>query len=404
MWMLSRLLSGLVRTGTLSVTGPDGTMRRYGSGAPHVAISLTGAATPARIARNPALAAGEAFMAGQLRIDAGDAWELVHLFARNAQQLGQGRALRLLNGSLRLVSRLDERNPIRRARANVEAHYDLPDALYAAFLDPERHYSCAYFERPEASLEEAQAAKVRLIAAKLCLQPGQRVLDIGCGWGGLARHLARAHGVEVVGITLSPSQARWAQDRAQAEGLGDRVRIALTDWREVDGRFDRIVSVGMFEHVGRPSYARFFTQLARLLAPDGVALLHSIGRPGGPGATDTFTRRYIFPGGYAPAVSEVVPHIERSGLWLCDLEVWRLHYARTLRLWWERSMAARDRLEPLLGGPRWRMWQWYLAGAAAAFQHGGLAVHQYQLAHARDAVPLTRRYLAEAMDARALGV
>lgn len=395
MWALDRLLSGLVRQGSLDVTGPDGRLRRYGAGSPRVAIALSGARTPAQIARDPALAAGEAFMAGRLVITEGDAWELVHLIAANAQTLGSSRAARLLNRTARLVSLVQERNPLARARANARAHYDLPDALYEALLDPHRQYSCAYWARPGMTLEEAQLAKMRLIAAKLRLEPGMRVLDIGCGWGGLARHLARSHGVHVTGVTVSPSQLVWARQRSAVEGLAGATDFQPHDWRELPGRFDRIVSVGMFEHVGRPQYADFFAKLRDLLAPGGVALLHTIGRPMGPGATDAFTRRHIFPGGYAPAVSEVLPHIERSGLWLCDLDTWRLHYALTLRAWWERTMAARERLEPLLGGERFRMWQWYLAGAAAAFRHGGLAVHQYLMATDRNVLPLTRDWMLE---------
>ncbi len=391
--MLDRLLAGLVRTGTLRLTGPDGRTRAYGSGEPTVALTLADAGTAGRIARDPALAAGEAFMDGRLTITTGDAWDLVHMVAANAEALGHTHAVRLLNRTARLVSLLAERNPLARARANARFHYDLPDALYAAFLDPERQYSCAYWARPDMTLEEAQAAKMRLIACKLCLAPGQRVLDIGCGWGGLARHLARHHGVHVTGVTVSPAQLAWARARSAAESLGHLTDFELLDWREVTGRFDRIVSIGMFEHVGRPNYRHFFHKLRALLAPGGVALVHTIGRPLGPGATDAFTRRHVFPGGYAPAISEVIAHIEGAGLWLCDLDVWRLHYAHTLRAWWERTMAARDRLEPLLGAPRLRLWQWYLAGAAAAFRHGGLAVHQYLIATARDVLPLTRDWM-----------
>jgi cyclopropane-fatty-acyl-phospholipid synthase len=268
--------------------------------------------------------------------------------------------------------------------------------LFALFLDSDRQYSCGYFADPGFTLDEAQAAKMSHIAAKLRLEPGQRLLDIGCGWGGLALHLARTAGVEVLGITLSEEQLKAARESAAAAGLSDRVRFELADWRDVAGPFDRIVSVGMFEHVGPPHYRAFFDRCRDLLAPDGIMLLHTIGRADGPGATDAWLAKYIFPGGYVPALSQIAPAIERSWLWLTDVEIWRLHYARTLECWYERILAASAEIERLYDARFLRMWLFYLAGGIAAFRHDGHVVFQLQLARRRDSVPLTRDYMAEA--------
>jgi cyclopropane-fatty-acyl-phospholipid synthase len=284
----------------------------------------------------------------------------------------------------------------RRSRRNVAHHYDLSDRLFDLFLDRNRQYSCAWFADPAAGLDEAQAAKQAHVAAKLLLEPGQRVLDIGCGWGGLALYLARIADVDVTGITLSQAQLAAARAAADSAGLAHRVRFELADWRDVEGSFDRIVSVGMFEHVGPPHYRAFLARCRDLLAPGGVMLLHTIGRADGPGATDPWLTKYIFPGGYVPALSQIAPAIEQSWLWLTDLEVWRLHYARTLGCWYDRALAARAEIVALYDERFWRMWLYYLAGGIAAFRHDGHVVFQLQLARSRGAVPLTREYLAEA--------
>jgi cyclopropane-fatty-acyl-phospholipid synthase len=301
----------------------------------------------------------------------------------------------LYNGFGRAFRVFQQYNPLHRARRNVAHHYDLSDTLYELFLDADRQYSCAYFAAPDQTIEQAQANKKRHIAAKLLLAPGQHVLDIGCGWGGLALYLAKECGVSVTGLTLSTEQLRVAERRAAAAGLSDRVRFELRDYRETNGRYDRIVSVGMFEHVGVVHYPEFFGKVKELLADDGVALLHSIGRQDGPASTNPWLRKYIFPGGYSPAMSEVVPVVERSGLWITDIEILRLHYAETLRAWRTRFNANRERIRALYDERFCRMWEFYLAGSEMAFRHQGHLNFQMQFAKKIDAVPLTRDYMVD---------
>jgi cyclopropane-fatty-acyl-phospholipid synthase len=293
----------------------------------------------------------------------------------------------------RLVRRLHQYNPVPRARRNVAHHYDLSDQLYELFLDRDRQYSCAYFGSPEDDLDTAQESKKRHIAAKLLLRPGLKVLDIGSGWGGLALYLAGECGADVTGLTLSEEQHKVATRRAAAAGLSDRVRFHLRDYREETGRYDRIVSVGMFEHVGVNQYPTYFRRLSELLTADGVALLHSIGRMEGPGTTNPWIRKYIFPGGYSPALSEVVPEAERARLWITDIEILRLHYAETLRAWRRRFEHNRERICELYDERFCRMWEMYLVGAEIAFRRDGHLVFQMQLAKAVDTVPLTRDYM-----------
>jgi cyclopropane-fatty-acyl-phospholipid synthase len=279
------------------------------------------------------------------------------------------------------------------ARTNVAHHYDLDGRLYSLFLDADKQYSCAYFNTPDTSLDDAQLAKKRHIAAKLVIKRGQRALDIGSGWGGLGLCLARECGADVTGLTLSAEQHRGATRRAAAAGLSDRVRFHLRDYRAGAGSYDRIVSVGMFEHVGINHYGEFFAKMKSLLAPQGVALLHSIGRKDGPGSTNPWIRKYIFPGGYVPALSEVVPIAERLGLWITDIEILRLHYAETLRAWRTRFEGNRERIRTIYDERFCRMWEMYLVGSEVAFRRQDLMVFQMQLAKAADAVPLTRDYM-----------
>ena len=332
-------------------------------------------------------------MDGRLIIERGPLYEFLTLCYRDQARAHGG----LVGTSWRLISRalrfLHQYNPVPRAHRNAAHHYDLSDTLYNLFLDRDRQYSCAYFTRPHDDLDKAQEDKKRHIAAKLLLAPGQRVLDVGSGWGGLALHLARGGAGEVLGISLAERQVEASRRRARRAGLDGRVRFELRDYRELDGRFDRIVSVGMFEHVGVRHYRRFFERLRSLLKDDGVALVHSIGRHDGPGATNPWMRKYIFPGGYAPALSEVLPAIERAGLWVTDIEILRLHYARTLRLWRQRFEANRPRIEAMYDARFGRMWEFYLVGSELAFRHGGHMVFQIQLARRQDAVPLTRNYM-----------
>ena len=293
----------------------------------------------------------------------------------------------------RLVRRVQQYNPIGRAQSNVAHHYDLSGQLYDLFLDEDRQYSCAYFKTPQDTLEQAQAQKKAHIAAKLLLEPDMRVLDIGCGWGGMALTLARDHGVRVVGVTLSREQHKLATERARAEGLSDRVDFRLTDYREVTERFDRIVSVGMFEHVGVPHYPEYFSHVRDKLTEDGVALIHTIGRRTPPSTTSPWLLKYIFPGGYAPALSETMAAVERAGLWACDIEVWRLHYAETLRHWYDRFMARIDAAEALYDARFCRMWRYYLIASELSFRLNQQMVFQLQLSRRQEAVPLTRDYL-----------
>jgi cyclopropane-fatty-acyl-phospholipid synthase len=311
-------------------------------------------------------------------------------------------AMRWVEAASAWFRRLQQRNHLDRSRRNVAHHYDLSGRLYSLFLDRDRQYSCAYFPTGTETLEEAQVAKKRHIAAKLCLRrPGLRVLDIGSGWGGLAITLATEFGADVTGVTLSEEQFRESNARAEAAGLSDRVRFLLQDYRTVTDRFDRVVSVGMFEHVGIVQYDTFFSTVSRCLAEDGVALIHAIGRPDGPGITNAWLRKYIFPGGYSPALSEVLPGIERSGLRVLDIEILRLHYAETLRHWRERFARNRDAIAALYDERFCRMWEFYLVACELAFRRQGHMVWQAQLGHRADAAPLTRDYIAEAEQAAA---
>ncbi len=399
MFLLDRLFARIIRDGELTVIDPAGRAHRYGrrrDGRSPITIRLTTAATARAIAVNPALGAGEAYMDGRLVIENGDIAGLLDLVTWNLRWQRDNPVRFGLWRQARLAAWWDQRNFERRARRNVAHHYDLDDRLYDLFLDPHRQYSCAYFRDPAIGLDAAQEAKLAHIAAKLDLRPGQRVLDIGCGWGGLARYLHRVSGAAVTGITLSAEQLKYARERAVAEGIADKVRFELIDYRALTGRFDRIVSVGMFEHVGLPHYRDFFDTVERLLEPDGVALLHTIARADGPGATDPWTAKYIFPGGYSPALSQIVPAIERAWLWITDIEVLRLHYGLTIRHWYDRCAARQADIEALYDARFYRMWMFYLAAAMSAFNNDGHMNVQIQLTRRRDALPLTRDYMVVA--------
>jgi cyclopropane-fatty-acyl-phospholipid synthase len=347
---------------------------------------------------NPDLMLGETYMDGEWQAEPGRLTDLLTLLLRNVDELAgrMGRWRRLPQLLLQQLNR------VQASYRNVARHYDLDEWLFRRFLDAEMYYSCAYFAAPDMDLEAAQRAKAEHIAAKLCLAPGMRVLDIGSGWGSLALHLARHHGVSVTGLTLSARQLEAAQRTAAQRGLADRVQFILQDYRQHQGQYDRIVSVGMFEHVGRPYYATFFRQVARSLGRGGVALLHSICRLGPPGVTNPWVRRYIFPGGYSPALSELMDGIEHSALKVTDVELLRQHYALTLNAWQERFQRHRAAIAERLGERFCRMWEFYLAASEAAFTTGGLAVAQVQLALDHQAVPLTRDYLYRSAAAPAL--
>jgi cyclopropane-fatty-acyl-phospholipid synthase len=392
--LLTRLLSRIIRVGRLELVDAAGRHHVFaGSPGPNVAIRLSEPALYRKFLLNPRLFVPEAYMDGTLIIENGGIYDLIELLVRNDALMAGSKFWRFAYRMQRLTRRLHQYNPIARSRRNVAHHYDLSDQLYDLFLDRDRQYSCAYFLSPNDDIDTAQLNKRRHIAAKLLLRPGMKVLDIGSGWGGLALYLASECGADVTGLTLSTEQLKVAQRRAAQAGLAERVRFHLRDYREEAGQYDRIVSVGMFEHVGVGQYPAFFDQVKRLLKDDGVALLHSIGRSDGPGATNPWIRKYIFPGGYSPAISEVVPVVERARLWITDIEVLRLHYAETLKAWRRRFLQARDQVLKLYDERFCRMWETYLAGSEIAFRYGGHLVMQIQMAKAVETVPLTRDYM-----------
>ncbi|MEZ5844726.1 MAG: cyclopropane-fatty-acyl-phospholipid synthase family protein [Hyphomicrobiaceae bacterium] len=395
-WLLDTLLRRVVETGRLDVVDADGRRHAYGTGrASPVVMRLHDHATETRLGLDPEMALGESYMSGALTVEGGDIYDLLALLQRNVGcDVVPGWAGLLQRVRLALRTTL-ARNTPRRSRTNVEHHYDIDDRIYALFLDGARQYSCGYFPRPGMDLEAAQIAKMDHIAAKLALAPGRRVLDIGSGWGGLACHLAETHEASVTGITLSPSQLDRARARAAGKGLAGKVSFALEDYRQTQGPYERIVSVGMLEHVGAKALGAYFRQIARLLTQDGIALVHTIVRSDGPGITNPFVARYIFPGGYSPALSELMPAIERAGLMVSDIEILRLHYAETLRHWRARFTARREEAVRLKGEPFCRMWEFYLAGAEAGFRHQGLVVAQIQLTRSIDALPIVRDYMVD---------
>ena len=385
--MLQGLIDRIFTTRAIRVRLPGGHEFIAGPGEPELTAVIEDARTAAAIAANPELALGEAYMSGAFRIEGGDIHDFLELVG--SQQIQRPRPPK---PGWRIRRALEQANDRRHARSNVHHHYDLTVDFYRLFLDEDLQYSCAVFEMPDATLEQAQIAKKQRLIDKLVLKPDQSVLDIGCGWGGLGLSLARA-GAKVTGITLSTEQHRTANERAAAAGLSDRAEFRLQDYRDQIGPFDRIVSVGMFEHVGVPHYQEYFDTVARLLDDDGVAVIHAIGRKSPPGRTQPWIRKYIFPGGYMPSLSEVLPAIERSGLWVSDMEILRLHYAETLRHWRERFMARRDEALALYDERFCRMWEFYLAASESAFRQYGHMVFQIQLTKKPDAVPLTRDYL-----------
>lgn len=395
MWtgLLDRMLSNLIGSGTLTLTLPDGTSLRHGDGGPpEVTVRLHEADLPRKLVLHPDLALGEGYMEGTLTIDDDDLHGMLTLLLMNVST-ARGNWRDRLMWLHRMLRWVEQSNPMKRARQNVAHHYDLSEQLYELFLDEDKQYSCAYFREPGYSLDEAQRAKKHHIAKKLLIEPGMTVFDIGCGWGGLGITLARDYGAKVLGVTLSEKQHAVATQRVKDAGLEGQVEFRLTDYRNVHGTFDRIVSVGMFEHVGTPHYREYFNHVHDRLAPDGVALIHFIGRPTPPGATSPWITKYIFPGGYCPALSETMAAVEHENLYETDVEVWRLHYAETLRSWYDRFMANIDKARDLYDERFCRMWRYYLAASELTFRYNGQCVFQIQLAHKQNAVPLTRDYL-----------
>ncbi len=406
MALIDIFLSRIITDGTLTLVRTDGSSRTFGSphpDFPHVTMRPVDPKAGRNIVLHPRLGFTEAYMDGRLTIDDDDIMGLIALVRSNnpwESQKNIGKAGPLRKTVKAATKRLKQANVRAASKANVAHHYDLSGALYDLFLDKDRQYSCAYWDQPDGmrgdGLDQAQEDKKAHIAAKLALKPGMKVLDIGCGWGGMALYLHRKCGVDVTGITLSEEQLEVARKRAADAGVADHVRFELIDYRDMKGNFDRIVSVGMFEHVGVPYFREFFRCCHNLLSEDGVMLLHTIGRMGGPGTTDAFTRKYIFPGGYIPALSEILKGSEPNRLMVTDVEALRLHYAMTTRAWYERCRANRAEIEKLYDAKFFRMWTLYLAGATAAFEHGGMLIYQVQYARNRRTLPITRNYMAEA--------
>ena len=391
--MLHALLKRMIRVGDLTVRLPNGRVETYGDGTgPKVVASLSGRGMR-QIAANPATGVGEAYMNGGLALETGTIWDLLELGGRNKG--GHRRRSLYKRAKIAAERRLVQWNHRAASRRNVHHHYDLSHDLYRRFLDRDMQYSCAYYAQPGMTLEQAQEAKKLHIAAKLRLEPGMKVLDIGCGWGGLGLYLGANYDVEVLGVTLSEEQLAVAQRRVREMGLEDRVRFSLTDFRDVHGPFDRIVSVGMFEHVGSPLFLQYFQDIERLLTDGGVALVHSIGRRSPPGTTNGWIRKYIFPGGYIPSLSETMAAVEETGMWTTDIEILRLHYAETLREWRLRFWAEREEIARIYDERFCRMWEYYLACSEYGFIYGENFNFQLQLTKTVHALPITRDYMVD---------
>jgi cyclopropane-fatty-acyl-phospholipid synthase len=401
MWLLDKLLRRLVRKGELTVIDHRGREYRYGSPDPAirpVTARLTDRGAAFAIVADPRLGAGEAYMDGRFVVEQGDIRDLLLLARYNApfERPGALKPKGPVRRAARAVAgRIDQINWRTRSRRNAEHTYNLTRRLYELFLDEDRQYTCAYYRDPANSLEQAQLDKKAHIAAKLNLKPGMRVLDIGCGWGGLALYLHRHYGVDVLGVALAPDQIGFSRERAQEAGVSDHVKFELMDYRDVPGTFDRVVNIGLIEHLGTPHYPTFFAKCRDLLEPDGLMLSHCCGRMGRPGLTDAWTRKYIFPGGYIPALSEIVSEAEKHRLIVSDVETLRLHYAYTLEEWYRRTVAAREEIVNLYDERFYRMWQFYLAGAEAAFRYGGMSNFQIQYLKSRRSAPIVRDYMVE---------
>jgi cyclopropane-fatty-acyl-phospholipid synthase len=392
--LLDRALKYAIKSGTFEVMEAGG-LHRYGDGSGEVVRIRLSERAARRLALNPDLALGECYMDGSLAVERGTIFDVLTLLLRNLEGRKAPAAFRFFDKLKVIAKRLHQYNPMGRAKQNVAHHYDLNGALYDLFLDRDRQYSCAYFEHPDLSLEEAQLAKKRHLAAKLAIEPGMKVLDIGSGWGGLGLYLAEVCRAKVVGVTLSEEQHKLSSERAQQRGVAGQVDFRLLDYRQLNEKFDRIVSVGMFEHVGVIHYREFFRKCRSLLADDGIAVLHSINRSDGPSATSAWIRKYIFPGGYIPALSEVVPVIEREGLYITDIEILRLHYAETLNHWARRFADHRERAKAIYDERFCRMWEFYLAASETAFRHSGMNNFQIQFSKNQHVLPVTRDYMQD---------
>jgi cyclopropane-fatty-acyl-phospholipid synthase len=392
-WLLCVFLRRFIRHGSFTVTTASGKQYTFGDGSgPPIAVRFTSAKAQRSVLLNPELRLGEAYMDGDFVVEQGSIADVLALLLRQ-ERVAVPRWALPLRAVRYLFRRLQQFNPRSRSLRNVAHHYDLDGRLYALFLDADQQYSCAYFDTPDTSLDDAQLAKKRHLAAKLLVEPGAHVLDIGCGWGGMALYLAGVAGAHATGITLSREQHARASQRALEQGRANDAIFRLEDYRDVAGRFDRIVSVGMFEHVGVGFYDTFFRKCAEILGDDGVFLLHTIGRSGPPSVTNPWIAKYIFPGGYIPALSEILPPVQRAELIVTDVEVLQLHYAYTLEAWRERFLAHREEVERLYDARFVRMWEFYLASSEMAFRESDLVVFQLQMAKRKSVVPQTRDYI-----------
>jgi cyclopropane-fatty-acyl-phospholipid synthase len=397
MYLLSKLLNSIIRQGELAIIDADGQRHVFGDGnGPRATIRLHDKALHHRLVTQTELATGEGYMDGTITLEEGSSLkDLMNVYGGNRHNVDANRFNRWLARASKLFRGIQQSNRLGEATQHVSHHYDIGNDFYKLFLDKSLLYSCAYFENPDDSLEVAQQNKLRHLAAKMDLKAGQKVLDIGSGWGDLALYLAKISDVDVTGITLSREQYELSNTKAREAGLETRVRFELRDYRQMEGEFDRIVSVGMFEHVGVVHYDEFFNQLNRLMSSDGLTVLHSIGRMLPPSTTGKWVRKYIFPGGYTPSLSEVFAVVERKGLWVLDVEILRLHYARTVAFWFANFQKNRKKVVAMYDERFARMWEFYLAGAEMAFRHGGSMVFQMQLARKQEAAPLTRGYMIE---------
>ena len=397
MFPLSHMLKSFIRVGTLKVIDHEGKVHIFGGRAPgpDVTMRLTDPTLYRSLFFNPELAAGEAYMDGRMSFENSTLRDFLTLFSVNRLSLGSYPLQKALRKVSRGLKRFQQANPVGRAQKNVAHHYDIGNDFYRLFLDRGMQYSCAYFLTDDDTLEEAQQNKLRLIASKLALKPGQKVLDIGCGWGDMLLYLARMADIQAVGVTLSKEQCKLANEKAKALGLADRVRFELRDYRDLTERFDRIVSVGMFEHVGVHHYGEYFAKINDLMTDDGVMLLHSIGHMSPPGTASPWLRKYIFPGAYSPALSEVFTAVEQNSLWVADCEFLRVHYAKTLAHWESRFQANRAKVAEMYADRFCRMWEFYLISAEMMFRTGSQLVFHMQLSKKRDAVPITRDYITD---------
>ena len=395
--MITSVLKHMIRVGAMEVEDAGGKVTLLGDGSPpRCRVKLHKRSLEWGLLANPPLKVAEAFMDGTLTIEQGDIGDFCEIVAQNYGHLERNRLVRLAFALQRHTRWLKQYNPIGKAKENVAHHYDLSGRLYDLFLDKDRQYSCAYFSEEHEDLERAQLDKKRHIAAKLLLdKPDLRLLDIGSGWGGMGLYLAAVAGARVTGVTLSEEQHKLSRERAEKAGLAGRCDFRLQDYRDLTERFDRIVSVGMFEHVGKKNYSEFFGKVRELLAEDGVCLLHTIARFNEPGPINPFIRKYIFPGADLPTLSEMLPVIEDSGLLVTDIEILRLHYAETLKVWRKRFNENRAAVAELYDERFCRMWDLYLVGCEMGFRHQGLMVVQVQLTRRQDALPLTRDYMFE---------